>query len=449
MQLSCYALDRRQRGGARLALRRSMRRRWLAWLALAGVTALPLVDVLVRDTTFGEGLLTLPGALRLLGVVSGALGIGLLVAVIALGLRSPLLERLLGPLDRSIRVHHGLGVAAYVAILTHPLALALAASASSWRTSARMLFGFDRPEVALGWVSLVALVLVVCFSFFGRSSHERWRRIHALGWLAGGLGIAHVIAIRGLRATDVVLAGVLLATAGAKVVAIAVHTACYRVEAVRHLTPRVLEVELAPVRRSIRFRPGQFVFARFHDPRTGWRCREYHPFTIASGLWDSRLRLTIKQLGDCTRRILLDLKEGALADLRGPFGGLFGEEPPKRQIWLAGGMGIAPFLSAARSLAGEAPCVDLFYCTRRATDAVYMSELEALAQDKPSLRVHRHVDEGEGLLTADRVLSETGDERDAEFFIAGPPEFSAALCKGLMAHNVAEHRIHSERFEHL
>jgi ferredoxin-NADP reductase len=80
---------------------------------------------------------------------------------------------------------------------------------------------------------------------------------------------------------------------------------------------------------------------------------------------------------------------------------------------------------------------------------VYLTELEGLTRQQPSLRVHPHVDETHGLLTAEHVLTEAGDTHDAEFFIAGPPAFSAALRKDLIAHHVAARRIHSERFEHL
>lgn len=421
--------------------------RWLSWLALGSIASLPVVDLVLQVGAQPEGAPRLTTAMRTAGLATGAFGNGLLVSVIVLGLRSPLLERTLGPLDRLTRIHHVLGVLAYIAILTHPLALAVAASAASWRTSARMLFGFDRLAIVLGWLALLSLVLVVCFSFVERVQHETWRRLHMLGWFAAATGVAHAIGVRGARAVDVFLAGTLLAAAASTLLS-ASHTARYRVEQARRLTGGILEVELAPLRGSIRFRPGQFAFVRFHDPRTGWKCREYHPFTIASGPADERLRLAIKDLGDCTRAIH-DVKAGAMADVRGPFGGLFGESTSKRQVWLAGGVGITPFMSAARSIADGTPAIDLFYCTKRSPDAVYLPELEGIASEHPSLQVHHHVDEQDGLLTAERVLRETGGATDAEFFIAGPPAFLDALRAGLIAGHVAAGRIHSERFQHL
>jgi predicted ferric reductase len=224
----------------------------------------------------------------------------------------------------------------------------------------------------------------------------------------------------------------------------------YRVSQTRRLSPEVIEVDLDPLGRAMTFHPGQFIFARFRDPTTGWRCREFHPFTITSDPRESRLRIDIKKLGDTTRA-LLDINPGAIADVLGPFGGLFRGRRSTREVWLAGGIGITPFLSAARSLLLEddATSIDLFYCTKRTAEAVHLEELRAIAERRPSFRVRHHVDESEGFLTADQVLSETGDGREAEFFIAGPPAFAAALREGLAVHQVTPRRIHTERFRYL
>ena len=377
----------------RVALRR------LVWLLLGAVAASPLVELLTKLQL--RGLFTTAHGL---GRVTGALGSGLLVTAIVLGLRSPLLERILGRLDRSRRVHHHVGVAAYVLLLVHPLSLA--ASAPSWEASAQLVFGISRWPVASGWLALVLLMFVVCFSFVTRVQHETWMRVHALGWAAGAAGLVHGAASRGFRASDVLLAAVLAAAALSKLVSTIRDRERYRVTDVQRLGPGIVELGLEPLGRALSFRPGQFVLMRFRDPETGWRCREYHPFTITSGLHDPRLRMTIKELGDCTRT-LLRLRPGATADVRGPFGGeLFASKAP-RQVWLAGGIGVTPFLGIARSLEAEAPSIDLFYCTKHAVEAVHLRELEGLAARLPSLRVHHHVDDDEGLLTADQVLSQT------------------------------------------
>lgn len=437
--------------GRRSKLTKSGRERrhleWLAWLVLGAIGFVPLVD-LFADSAAGGPPRSAAALLRMLGRATGALAEGLLVTSVVLGLRSTVIERTFGPLDRVIRTHHRIGVIAYVAALAHPAWLAGADAMSSWQASARSLFAIDRLSIALGWGSIALLALVACSSFVTRLQHETRRRVHKLGWLVPVGAIFHAIASRGLRWVDAMLFAV-LAAAAAETLRTVLSTARYRVTRTTRIGSELLEVQLEQLSRSLRFNPGQFVFVRFYDPRVRWRCREYHPFTLTSSPAEVGLRVIIKARGDCSR-VLLDLEQGAMAEVRGPFGRLFLEPAPERQVWLAGGIGLAPFLSAARALEADTPRIDLFYAAKRGVDAAHLDELRAIAMRHPSLHVHCHVDEEEGMLNAERVLSDAGEGgREVEFFIAGPLSFAAALRERLVANRVESKRIHYESFEYL
>lgn len=419
--------------------------RRLAWVGLGIVATLPLTEALTRSFS-PERVLEPGNVLQLLARASGALGEGLLGLIVVLGVRSPRLERLLGPLDRLVRVHHSVGVVAYLTVLLHPLVLA--AAAESWRSASRQLFDVGRPGIALGWCGLALLMVVACASFLARLQHETWRRIHVLAWGVAAAAIGHGIAMRGISTADVVVATAILMGILERVRTTVKDSARYIVTEAKPLGGRITEVILEPLERPMRFDPGQFVFIRFYDPSTGWRCREYHPFTIASSPRESRLRVIIKERGDCSR-VLVDLKADMLATIRGPFGSLFHPLGAARQVWLGGGVGIVPFLSAARALDDDAATIDLFYCTKRVADAVHLDELIGIAARHRSLHLHCHVDERDGPPQVAHVLSELGDVRDAEFFIAGPAGFTEALTVGLRAHDIASRQIHAERFDYL
>ena len=50
------------------------------------------------------------------------------------------------------------------------------------------------------------------------------------------------------------------------------------------------------------------------------------------------------------------------AVIGGPHGRFNHAKGTERQVWIAGGVGVAPFLSWLRALDGDSPaCVDLFY----------------------------------------------------------------------------------------
>ena len=107
--------------------------------------------------------------------------------------------------------------------------------------------------------------------------------------------------------------------------------------------------------------------------------REAHPFTISSGAREGRLRFTMKALGDYTRRVRESLAEGAKA-IEGPYGRFNPLRGEARQVWVAGGIGITPFLSVLRSMEpGHGKTVRLCYCVRTAAEALFLEELVACA----------------------------------------------------------------------
>ena len=73
----------------------------------------------------------------------------------------------------------------------------------------------------------------------------------------------------------------------------------YTVVDVQRLNKTTLTVTLSPMRRSLSFTPGQFVFVALGGAG-GW---ERHPFSVSSSPGDSRLEVTIKASGDYTREL--------------------------------------------------------------------------------------------------------------------------------------------------
>ena len=159
----------------------------------------------------------------------------------------------------------------------------------------------------------------------------------------------------------------------------------YTVGAVRRLDERTVEIALDPARTALAFAPGQFVFVAFGG-FDGW---QRHPFSISGGGSDLQLELTIKATGDYTGGLVEGVRAGVPAKVSGPFGGFDYRTGGPEQIWIAGGIGVTPFMSWLRSLdAGFNRDVDFHYSVRSPADAVYRDEIQAIAAHHPSLRVH-------------------------------------------------------------
>jgi dihydroorotate dehydrogenase electron transfer subunit len=126
--------------------------------------------------------------------------------------------------------------------------------------------------------------------------------------------------------------------------------------------------------------PGQFVMIK---PGTGTDPLLRRPFSIfqilrsASGQPEG-ISIFNKRIGRGTGR-LYDANPGTPLPCLGPLGRPFGIVAPPRQAWLvAGGVGLAPFMTLAESLRTLGTATTLFYGARRAAELFFVDEFERL-----------------------------------------------------------------------
>jgi predicted ferric reductase len=191
------------------------------------------------------------------------------------------------------------------------------------------------------------------------------------------------------------------------------------------------------------FVPGQFVFVAFGG-ENGW---QRHPFTVSSSPAQRGLEVTIKASGDYTDELRDRLRPGVPAKIAGPFGGFDYRNGGHRQAWIAGGIGIPPFLSRIRSLDdGFDRDVDLYYSFAHPADELHRVALDAAGLAHPSLRVHRICSAADGVLTAERVLADVPPGAAPSIFMCGPTAMMRALADGLHRGGVPRGRIRWEDF---
>jgi len=128
------------------------------------------------------------------------------------------------------------------------------------------------------------------------------------------------------------------------------------------------------------FQPGQFAWVSlWHTP---FALRE-HPFSLASSAeHPERLELTIKELGDYTSQIG-QVKIGEAIYLEGPYGAFsIDRQPQAGYVLIAGGIGVAPFMSILRTMADrdDPRPVQLYYAAKTWEGLTFREELETLAE---------------------------------------------------------------------
>lgn len=385
--------------------------------------------------------------------VFGLAALALWCASFVLMLRLRVLERAAGGLDRLYWWHHACGAFAYFAVLAHPLALAQEAfDTGGWGAGAAIATPpGEGAAMRAGWLALALLMAMMIATFQVRLAYARWRLAHAVTVPAFLLALAHAwwLAEPGLRPA---LGGLLGIALGAIAWRYAlgrgwVRSHPYRVARVAHPAPGLLDLDLEPVGAAIGWQAGQFVFVAFRDG-PGWRgCGEYHPYTIAGGASWGRLRLLIRSLGDCTAH-LQTVRVGVEASVQGPCGAFLARCDPRRpQLWLAGGVGIAPFLAALGSTVDAAAPIDLVH-VHRPGDPPAGASLPGRPSTLPAgVRLHAIETAGDLEEVWAAIVARVGALAGRQAFLCGPPALIDPLRVRLVAAGIAPRDIQGERFD--
>ena len=312
------------------------------------------------------------------GLYLGAVAIVLMAWSFVLAVRFSWMEPLFGGLDNIYKVHRWIGSLSIPAMFLHAriepeVDNGVRGAAEALADGAEDLAGVA--EYTL--YGLVALSLIRWFPY------RYWRLTHKL------MGIPYVMAcFHFITATKTYANNSPWGWYFASLMAAGVVAYVYRVigrdvvaPGLRYTVSGVerqgitTELRLRPQGRALTFQPGQFAVLKLQLKGM----REPHVFTIASSPDEDELRFYIRNLGDWTAKIQdADLVDATVI-VEGPYGTFdpYGHEPV-RPVWIAGGVGITPFLSASASLppAGAAGPPRLIYCVRHRNEASALAQLE-------------------------------------------------------------------------
>lgn len=378
----------------------------------------------------------------------GGIAFLLMTSSVLLSTRAELFEDWFGGLDRMYQVHRVAGTFAALFALVHffgvPKELPPGAD-----PAANPLF----PSMPLGMLTLITLVIGLFIALNRKIRYSRWRPTHRIMGLVYVLAVGHFMTAPAIFFERFSASGIVLMLAAAIGLAALVYSLFgmnrrtalpFTIEAVNALE-RATEVVLRPVGEMLDFRPGQFAFVEIEGK--GWN--EPHPFTISSAPGEGRLRFTMKVLGDWTRQVREELKPGGNVLVRGPYGRFDTATAGTKQVWLAGGIGLTPFLSTIRAMEpGDPRQIHLVYAAREERDAIFLDELRdrATALGNVTL-VPLFSDEG-NFARVDKMAENLPDPLPSyDYFLCGPKPMVEGLVKDLRAAGVPRGRLHTEAFE--
>jgi len=384
------------------------------------------------------------------GEILGSINIVLMSFALLLSGRPKWAEKYFGGLDKMYVTHRRLATVAFLLIFVHVLTVPI--TLTGWR-----LGNYLAVIAFAGLVSIVLISLSPRIAFLNKLSggtYEGWKNLKRYIGIFFILGFVHSLTIA--SPLDALIAFTFVQVFFIMGTLAYLYTEVfgrffkkyipYTVETVKHPNQTTTEVTLRAKREPIKKqRAGQFLFVRFPGDRS---LNESHPFTISSAPQEDVLRLTIKASGDFTRDLFAKLKPGMDAIIEGAYGMFDFKAGGPKQIWIAGGIGLTPFLSFLRSLKGTLNHdVDFYYTVRHKEEALFTDEIEAAAKENPRLKAHIRLSATDGSLTIEHILQNAGGSvKDHHIYLCGPLPMIQAFEQKFLALGVPAGNIHFEEF---
>lgn len=178
--------------------------------------------------------------------------------------------------------------------------------------------------------------------------------------------------------------------------------------------------------------PGQFVMVK---PARGTDPLLRRPFSIFEILRDGSgemygISILNKRIGVGTG-LLYEVEPGARLACLGPLGRPFEPVPPPAEAWMvAGGVGLAPFVTLAEALRGSGTSTTLFYGARRASELYSVDLFERLG-----VRIELATEDGSrgarGFVTAplDAALAARPRGDQVRLYVCGPTPMMRAVAR--------------------
>jgi ferredoxin-NADP reductase len=207
------------------------------------------------------------------------------------------------------------------------------------------------------------------------------------------------------------------------------------------------------------FKPGQSVDVTLSDPPETDSEGNTRTFSIASSPFEDQLMFATRMRDTAFKRSLKKVALGTSVAIGAAMGSFTLHKNSAREgVFLAGGIGITPFISILRQAAYDRlpHKLYLFYSNRRPEDSSFLEPLQALEAGNPNFRLVCTMTE---MSMSKNTWKDETDLIDKEmlstylttlqgpiYYSAGPPAMVAGMRKMLVAAGVDEDDIRTEEF---
>lgn len=210
---------------------------------------------------------------------------------------------------------------------------------------------------------------------------------------------------------------------------------------------------------AFRYQAGQSVLVKLIDPPETDNEGDARTFTIASAPHEPELMIATRMRDTAFKRVLKTAPMETVVTIDGPNGEMvLHDDLTRPAVFLAGGIGITPFLSMARHAASKRlpHRLYLFYSNRRPDDAAFLPELQEMEQLNPNYRLIATMAEPEksvdswwgeiGFIRREMLERHLPDLTNPVYYFAGPPPMTIAMRQLLESIGIGEQSMRYEEF---
>lgn len=207
------------------------------------------------------------------------------------------------------------------------------------------------------------------------------------------------------------------------------------------------------------YKAGQYIETKLINPPETDAEGDDRTFSLASAPRELSLMIATRMRDTAFKRVLKTMPIGTEVSIEGPHGSFtLHNDAAKPAVFLAGGIGITPFMSMSLHAARESlpHQIFLFYSNRRPEDAAFLSELQGLEKENPNYHFIGTMTDMEksklpwsgrrGYIDEALLREHLGDTTKPIYYIAGPATMVAAMREVLLKTAVDEDNIRTEEF---
>jgi len=384
-------------------------------------------------------------------LLSGVQLMSVMSAAMLLAARPSWLEKPLNGLDKMYGLHKQLGIAAGLLLACHWLIKLSPKLVMAMEWAAPKLKhgkGAKDPLMSLAkdmgeWAAWAVLAMVI-LALLRAVPYRLWRKVHKLFAPLYLMGVFHTLILMPKSLWFSPVGALMAALLGIGSIC-AIYSLSGKIGSRKQVSGQISQITALPANQLEvicqmnstwpEHQAGQFALLNF-DPKEG-----SHPYTIASAPRKSdELRFIIKSLGDYTSTLSSTLKVGQRIKVEGPYGCFDGGKNMQRQAWIAGGIGITPFLAWLESPSFSNAQIDFYYCVKNAAEATRLDEIQTACLAK---NIHLHLIESD--LGQRLNITQIQPETLADIWYCGPQSLGSAISEHL-AQMSRPPRFHHEAF---